>query len=840
MSSSDPSILFVDAHDSFSNNIISRLYWCIPAARITTVHVDTNIEREFGLQDADFIARFDAIVLGPGPGDPRSTKDIGLFSVALDIAAAQSIPLLGICLGFQTLCLRYGQQVTRMPIPCHGQTKTLTTTGDDIFEDCMDGRDIEMMSYNSLAVLAASFGSENVTRSASPVSDCSETSTISASFPQDLNSLRLLAWDDQGYAMATRHRNIPLWGVQFHPESCMSRYGEEIITNWWKCAKPHCEVRGFRKGLSPPRTAVSSTQPKERVNKLSKSLQAAVPSPSVFWTMIKLRNLTSQTLSDLCYQSTHESPVSMLESTSRGRHCIYGFTEPTSMTLEYANGELTCRQGSILSRQDLTPHQALYVAEEMTKARSCENGCPAIPFWGGWIGFMSYEMGLDLLEVKADDIRIVPDFRFVFVERSIVLDQMSGNVCIQSIRPNDQVWVSNMKQKLAYLNKSKKKVSQTWTAANLTTTLKDAKISLPEKSSYESSYGDCDENLHAGNSYELCLTTEAQIDLDHSNPHIAYQLYQNLNKHNPVPFAAFIRFPSTPENPNGTTILSTSPERFLSCSRDGTLDMIPMKGTVQRTPTITAEQVCRILQSPKETGENLMIADLIRHDLYSVVGFERGTYHYPHQACTLPSQEDDNDQKAIHKSKQKSSRVHSRGGLSMLKINSIVTFDTVYQLVSHIRANPPLNLDIDDTHAVMTHNHSALHHVLPPGSMTGAPKKRSCEILQGLERRKRGVYSGIIGFMDVGGGCSWSVAIRTAFSSDIEDYVADKDTSEEGDDVVEVERRKIWRVGAGGAVTVLSNLEGEWEEMMGKMNNVLKGFRVVKEEFPEWRSGRGL
>jgi len=358
--------------------------------------------------------------------------------------------------------------------------------------------------------------------------------------------------------------------------------------------------------------------------------------------------------------------------------------------------------------------------------------------------------------------------------------------------------------------------------------------------------------LHAGNSYELCLTSEAQIHAPDSNADTSYDLYQNLIKHNPVPFAAYLHFPSltketsqSDEHPgSGTTILSTSPEQFLSWSRNGTLDMIPMKGTVQRTPAITIDEVYRILGSPKETAENIMIADLIRHDLYGVVGcrpypwtnaYDGSVYRGCAALRSLPSQEDD-EGCTIGDRVQKYER-SARDPISIPALNTIKQFDTVYQLVSHIRANPPPYVDASNPRSVIAHNHSSLHHVLPPGSMTGAPKKRSCEILQQLEQRIRGVYSGIIGYMDVGGGGCWSVAIRTAYSSEAEDYAVERSiASDDGDeDLVEVEKRKVWHVGAGGAVTVLSDVEDEWKEMMGKMNNVLKGFREVKEEMPKWR-----
>lgn len=88
--------------------------------------------------------------------------------------------------------------------------------------------------------------------------------------------------------------------------------------------------------------------------------------------------------------------------------------------------------------------------------------------------------------------------------------------------------------------------------------------------------------------------------------------------------------------------------------------------------------------------------------------------------------------------------------------------------------------------------------------MTGAPKKRSCDLLREIEGAEpRGLYSGVLGYMDVGGGGDFAVVIRTAFKWD-----------DEG----------VWRVGAGGAVTALSQAEAEWEEMLAKRESVLRVF----------------
>lgn len=127
---------------------------------------------------------------------------------------------------------------------------------------------------------------------------------------------------------------------------------------------------------------------------------------------------------------------------------------------------------------------------------------------------------------------------------------------------------------------------------------------------------------------------------------------------------------------------------------------------------------------------------------------------------------------------------------------SVEEYATVYQLVSVITGHAK-------------HPVSVLAASLPPGSMTGAPKKRSCELLRSIEgtAHARGVYSGVIGFLDVGGGGDFSVAIRTAW----------RWGGQEG----------VWRVGAGGAVTVLSEDQAEWEEMRAKRESVMGAFGLA-------------
>jgi para-aminobenzoate synthetase len=110
-----PRLLYVDAYDSFSNNVIALLKTTIKA-RVHAVTIDdtgllllARSPRELG----EYLAAFDAVVVGPGPGNPTNSKDIGWIDAVWGLPDKLLIPVLGICLGFQSLCHAFGGKVSR-------------------------------------------------------------------------------------------------------------------------------------------------------------------------------------------------------------------------------------------------------------------------------------------------------------------------------------------------------------------------------------------------------------------------------------------------------------------------------------------------------------------------------------------------------------------------------------------------------------------------------------------------------------------------------------------------------------------------------------------------------
>lgn len=107
-----PQILYVDAYDSFSNNIVTLLKTSIDA-NVHVVKIDDpdllQVESQTSL--GNYLNKFDAVIIGPGPGNPTSKKDVGWIDRIWELHDAQLLPIFGICLGFQSLCNAFGGQV---------------------------------------------------------------------------------------------------------------------------------------------------------------------------------------------------------------------------------------------------------------------------------------------------------------------------------------------------------------------------------------------------------------------------------------------------------------------------------------------------------------------------------------------------------------------------------------------------------------------------------------------------------------------------------------------------------------------------------------------------------
>lgn len=183
-------ILLIDNYDSFAWNLVHFL---------GDLGARCDVRRNDALSVADALAlEPEAIVLSPGPCTPNEA------GICLDLirAAAGRVPLLGVCLGHQAVGQAFGGRVVRAPAPMHGKLSTVHHTGTDLFTGLP--QDFSVTRYHSLVVEKDALPGELVPT----------------------------AWSDDGLLMGLRHRSLPVFGVQFHPESIASEHGHALLRNF--------------------------------------------------------------------------------------------------------------------------------------------------------------------------------------------------------------------------------------------------------------------------------------------------------------------------------------------------------------------------------------------------------------------------------------------------------------------------------------------------------------------------------------------------------------------------------------------------------------------------------
>lgn len=182
-------ILVIDNYDSFTYNLVQALM--VAGAEVEVVRNDT-----VGVE-AIVARRPEGILLSPGPGRP---EEAGVCPEL--VAARPPIPLLGVCLGHQVLAAGFGARIERSPDLMHGKTSQVEHRDADLFAGLSNP--FEATRYHSLEVPEESLPAQ----------------------------IEATAWADSGTLMGIRHRELPYWGVQFHPESVLTVEGPRLLGNF--------------------------------------------------------------------------------------------------------------------------------------------------------------------------------------------------------------------------------------------------------------------------------------------------------------------------------------------------------------------------------------------------------------------------------------------------------------------------------------------------------------------------------------------------------------------------------------------------------------------------------
>jgi para-aminobenzoate synthetase len=265
---------------------------------------------------------------------------------------------------------------------------------------------------------------------------------------------------------------------------------------------------------------------------------------------------------------------------------------------------------------------------------------------------------------------------------------------------------------------------------------------------YRAAFGRVQEQLRAGNTYEVNLTYRTEV-ASAADPVAAYLRLRELN---PAPYAGFLQHDLRDVPGARAWLLSSSPERYATVGTDRTIETKPIKGTTPRgrTPAEDDAHRHRLADDAKFRSENLMIVDLLRNDLSMVC--EPGTVGVP----------------------------------TLMEVES---YPSVHQLVSTVRGR--LREEVTTV--------GALRALFPAGSMTGAPKLRTMQVIEDVEDTPRGPYAGAFGWICADGRADLGVVIRSLATSGDGRYL----------------------LGTGGGITVRSEAEEEYAESRWKADHLL-------------------
>ncbi len=359
------------------------------------------------------------------------------------------------------------------------------------------------------------------------------------------------------------------------------------------------------------------------------------------------------------------------------------------------------------------------------------------PFQGGGMGYFSYDLNRALERVpnpKVDDM-VLPDCVFAFYDLVFAWDHSVEKLYLFSsgLPYEGDVRLQQAKQRQQSILDFIKDKRTHFKIPDKIETLSPI-VSNFDEASYIQAVEKAIEHIYAGDIFEVNISQRFETQV---NCH-PFELYLKLQHQNPAPFSGFLNF-------SACQLISSSPERFLKLE-DSVIEACPIKGTRRRAqdPILDKQLQDELVSSDKDRAENIMIVDLMRNDL-SRVSLPH-TVEVPH-LCELQS------------------------------------FATVHPLVSTVRAQLAPQYDAVDL----------IKATFPGGSITGAPKIRSMEIIAQIEPTARGAYCGSMGYIGFDGNMDLSILIRS--------YA--------------MKRNRV-TFQAGGAITVDSDAKAEYQETLDK------------------------
>lgn len=336
--------------------------------------------------------------------------------------------------------------------------------------------------------------------------------------------------------------------------------------------------------------------------------------------------------------------------------------------------------------------QALHAAHRLTRTEDMP------PFVGGAVGFLGYEFGAEIEQVRtlAPCEPGRPDLEFGFYDAGVVIDTLDGRALAFASGVGGRE-PSALLEELAVRLATAVAVDETQAAQAL-----EPPVSDQGPVGFMAGVGRIRDYIASGDVYQVNLAHRYETELEGDLP----GLYLRLRRRSPAPYGAYLNF-------GDMHALSVSPERFMSL-RGGRVRTRPIKGTRPRGADAAEDARLRaeLEASAKDKAELLMIVDLERNDL---------------------------------------GRVCEPGSVRVDELYTVEAHPTVWHLVSEVSGRLSRGRDVFDL----------LRAAFPGGSITGAPKIRAMQIIAELEPHRRGLYCGSIGWLGFDGDAELNIAIRT-------------------------------------------------------------------------------
>jgi para-aminobenzoate synthetase len=538
------------------------------------------------------------------------------------------------------------------------------------------------------------------------------------------------AWADDGVVMGIEHTSRPIWGVQFHPESIATEHGRAIAENFYSLAS-----RLRNKPLRRPAGRQADNPSVENGPSTPEEVETSM--------RLRLREIEGEAPTEALFERLFADAenafwLDSVDAPNRLAQCSYMGTsagrERCLLSYDVEAGEVSIER----ARRSTVEHRSIFDLLDREVAKHAVEAPAELSrgLIGGFVGYLGYELKADCgsPNVHGSDM---PDSLMMLANRVIAVDHVRRRTYVCAVGREDDAEAD------VWLEMAATAVAEALADPPAPVPTPDPEDPPPQVSfqsgrgreQYLADIAHSQAELAAGESYEVCLTDQFSTDAS-PDPFV---LYRHLRRSNPAPFAAYLKF-------GERAIVSSSPERFLSVDRQRRVEARPIKGTISRSddPVLDASHRAELAEDEKTMAEHLMIVDLLRNDVGRV--------------CDVDS-------------------------VSVPELMAIEPYATVHQMVSTIEGY--LEPDRSPVECV--------HSCFPGGSMTGAPKLRTMEIIDGIEDEARGVYSGAIGYFGLDGSTDLSIVIRTI-----------------------VMRPGRTTIGAGGAIVMQSDPVDEFDEILLK------------------------